>query len=231
MNLRSIYRRYFLTPNTIRYRVEWPRIEDAFRRIGSCEMLFDGGAGSGEFARRVLVGGYCKRVTALEYDAHNFATLEDNLGRESGTRLIRGSLLEVPMEDASVDAVLCTQVLEHINEHEKAASELARVLKPGGHAVITVPTPPEPFSSDDHKREGYTAKELAELFAPFGFEPLWQDWFLTRSTTNRMLRAWKLPLRGKFVPVAWIDRETNLNREERSAGSPYGLLMLLRKIR
>lgn len=229
MNLRSLYRRLFLTPNTIRYRVEWPRIEDAFRRIGICDLLFDGGAGSGEFARRVLVGGYCKRVAALEFDAHNFTTLENNLGRMTGTRLIRGSLLEVPMEDGVADAVLCTQVLEHINEHEKAAAELSRILKPGGHAVITVPTPPEPFTTDDHKREGYTQSELSELFAPFGFEPLWQDWFLTRSTTSRMLRACKLPLSGKFVPVAWVDRETKLSREERRAGTPYGLLMLFRK--
>lgn len=231
MTLRTICRRLFLTANTIRYRVEWPRIEDAFRQIASCDMLFDGGAGSGEFARRVLVGGYCKRVTALEYDAHNFATLEDNLGRAPGTRLIRGSLLEVPMNDATADAVLCTQVLEHITEHEKAASELSRVLKPGGHAVITVPTPPEPFSTDDHKREGYSTEELAELFAPFGLEPLWQDWFLTRNTTSRLLRAWELPFSGKFIPMAWVDRETMLTREERCAGTPYGLLMLFRKSR
>lgn len=229
MSLRSIYRRLFFTPNTIRYRVEWPRIEEAFRKIGKCDMLIDGGAGSGEFARRLLVGGYCKRVTALEYDAHNFSALENNLGRESGTKLIRGSLLEVPMEDASADAVLCTQVLEHITEHEKAAAELSRVLRPGGHAVITVPTPPEPFPTDDHKREGYTVKELSELFAPFGMEPLWEDWFLTRRTTDRMVRAFRLPLRGRWVPLVYVDAESRNNHEERRDGTPYGLLMLFRK--
>ncbi len=192
-------------------------------------MLFDGGAGSGEFARRVLIGGYCKRVTALEYDAHNFSTLEDNLGREPGTRLIRGSLLVVPVEDASADTVLCTQVLEHITEHEKAASELSRILMPGGHAVITVPTPPEPFSTDDHKREGYTETELSALFAPFGLEPLWSDWFLTRRTTDRMVRAFRLPLGGKWLPLAWVDAESQFSREERRDGTPYGLLMIFRK--
>ncbi len=229
MGLRSVYRRLFFTSNTIRYRVEWPRIEDAFRRIGNCDLLFDGGAGSGEFARRALVGGYCKRVTALEYDAHNFVTMENNLGRELGTRLIRGSLLEVPLEDASADTVLCTQVLEHITEHEKAAAELSRILKPGGHAVITVPTPPEPFPTDDHKREGYTVEELSALFAPFGLEPLGSDWFLTRRTTNRMVRAFRLPLRGKWLPLAWVDAENHLNYAQRRDGTPYGLLMTFRK--
>jgi len=229
MSLRSIYRRLFYTANTIRYRVEWPRIEEAFRKVGQFETLFDGGAGSGEFARRVLKGGICKSVIALEYDAQNFVTLEGNLGKEPNTQLIRGSLLEVPVPDASADAVLCTQVIEHITEHEKAASELARVLKPGGYAVITVPHPPEPFSTDDHKREGYTEEELAALFAPYRFEPLWTDWFLTSTTTKAMMRAWKHPLQGKLTPVAWVDKETHLSRDQRREDLPYGLLMLFRK--
>lgn len=229
MSLRSLYRRLFYTANTIRYRVEWPRIEEAFRKVGKFDTLFDGGAGSGEFPRRVLKAGLCQRVIALEYDAQNFTTLEANLGQQANTQLIRGSLLVVPVPDASVDAVLCTQVIEHITDHALAAAELARVLKPGGHAVITVPRPPEPFNTDDHKREGYTEEELAALFAPYGLEPLWEDWFLTSATTKRMLRAWKHPFKGRLTPVAWVDQETHLSREERRADLPYGLLMLFRK--
>ncbi len=229
MSLRSLCRSYCYTANTIRYRVEWRRIQEAFQKVSPFQTLFDGGAGSGEFSRRVLKSGQCRHVIALEFDKNNFASLKDNLGREAQTQLINGSLLEVPLPDNTADAVLCTQVIEHITEHEKAAAELCRILKPGGHAVITVPHPPEPFSTDDHKREGYTENELAALFAPFGFEPLWSDWFLTRSTTDQMKRAWKLPLGGKFVPVAWVDRETKMTREQRRADTPYGLLMLFRK--
>ena len=229
MNLRSLFRKFCYTANTIRYRVEWPRIEEAFFKAGSCETLFDGGAGSGEFSRRALTSGLCKRVIALEYDRHNFVTLQNNLGREMNTQLINGSLLEVPLPDASVDAVLCTQVIEHIADHEKAAAELCRILKPGGHAIITVPRPPEPFHTDDHKREGYTEEDLRALFVPNGMQSLWEDWFLTHSTTARMLRAWRLPLGGKFVPVSWVDREMQMTREQRRDDSPYGLLMLFKK--
>jgi ubiquinone/menaquinone biosynthesis C-methylase UbiE len=229
MSLRSLFRKFCYTANTIRYRVEWPRIEEAFQKAGAFDTLFDAGSGSGEFARRVLSAGLCKRVIALEYDKSNFATLQKNLGREKGTQLINGSLLEVPLPDGNVDAVLCTQVIEHITEHEKAAAEICRVLKPGGYAVITVPRPPEPFSTDDHKREGYLEEELSALFAPFGMEPIWEDWFLTRGTTDRMLKAWKFPLGGKMVPVSWVDRESHLTREQRRLGTPYGLLMLFRK--
>lgn len=43
--------------------------------------------------------------------------------------------LDVP--DASFDLVLCTQVLEHARDPVQALREIARVLRPGGHAFVT----------------------------------------------------------------------------------------------
>lgn len=45
----------------------------------------------------------------------------------------------VPYQDASFDAVLCTQVLEHANHPDQLVKEIRRVLKPGGLAYITMP--------------------------------------------------------------------------------------------
>jgi SAM-dependent methyltransferase len=45
----------------------------------------------------------------------------------------------LPFPDAHFDTVLCTQVLEHVERVETAAAEIARVLRPGGHALVTVP--------------------------------------------------------------------------------------------
>jgi SAM-dependent methyltransferase len=45
----------------------------------------------------------------------------------------------LPFPDGSFDTVLCTQVLEHVENVELAAAEIARLLRPGGHALITVP--------------------------------------------------------------------------------------------
>ncbi len=45
----------------------------------------------------------------------------------------------LPFEDASFDTVLCTQVLEHVPNAEYAMAEIARLLRPGGHALVTVP--------------------------------------------------------------------------------------------
>ncbi len=227
--LRSVMRQHLYTANTIRYRVEWPRIREALLQVGKVGTLFDGGCGSGEFARRVRLEGLCDEVIGLEMDENNYRLLQGNLGLLPGVRLIRGSLLEIPLPDASVDLVMCTQVIEHIADHEAAARELVRILRPGGHALITVPHPPEPFPNDDHVRKGYTREELGALFEPLGMKPLHTGYFLTRDTTDRMKRAWKLPARGVFLPVAWVDAETALSEEERRACEPFGILMLFKK--
>lgn len=47
---------------------------------------------------------------------------------------------QLPFEDESFDALIMIHVLEHIRDDTKAIQEMYRVLKPGGWAVIAVPT-------------------------------------------------------------------------------------------
>ena len=230
MNLRSILRQYVYTQNTIRYRVEWARLVEAWNRIPHpVENLFDGGAGSGEYCRRLMQLGYTRKVNCIEFDSYNFARLQENLGNNPAATLTRGSVLEIPLPDESMDVVMSTQVIEHILEHEKVAAEFNRILKPGGYGFITVPHPPEPFPNDDHQREGYTEADLAALFAPHGWLPLWTDYFLIRDTTDVMLRADKLRRCGIPLPVALVDRESDLSWDERRSRLPFGILMLFKK--
>lgn len=48
-------------------------------------------------------------------------------------------ILDINYEDNFFDFILCSHVLEHIPEDRKALSELFRVLKPGGKAILQVP--------------------------------------------------------------------------------------------
>jgi predicted SAM-dependent methyltransferase len=45
----------------------------------------------------------------------------------------------IHLEDGSFDGIICNHVLEHVPDDRKALSELCRVLKPGGWAILQVP--------------------------------------------------------------------------------------------
>ena len=74
----------------------------------------------------------------------------------------------IPYADASFDAVLCTEVLEHAVSAAQLASEFFRVLKPGGTAVITVP-----FMWGEHEMpfdfRRFTTEGIKGLLADAGF--------------------------------------------------------------
>lgn len=59
----------------------------------------------------------------------------------------RASLLDLPFEDGSIDAALCTHVLYHIDKkyQRQAVHELIRVTKPGGRVVIVYCNPTAPL--------------------------------------------------------------------------------------
>jgi SAM-dependent methyltransferase len=50
---------------------------------------------------------------------------------------LRGSVEALPVEDASFDVVLCTQVLEHCDDPAQAVRELRRVTAPGGRVLAS----------------------------------------------------------------------------------------------
>jgi ubiquinone/menaquinone biosynthesis C-methylase UbiE len=230
MNFRAFLRRHLYTQNTIRYRVEWARLVEAWKRIPTpVDTLFDGGAGSGEYCRRLMQNGSVKQVKCIEFDDGNFARLKENLGSDPNATLIQGSVLEIPLPDQCVDVVMSTQVIEHILDHERVAAEFNRILKPGGHGIITVPHPPEPFPNEDHVREGYTDEDLSRLFAPHGWKPLWTDYFLVRDTVNAMMVADKFSRRRIPLLLPWVDKESHLDWAERKARLPFGILMLFQK--
>src|SRR5947208_349797 len=64
-------------------------------------------------------------------------------------RLVRGDLEALPFADARFDAVTALDVLEHVPDDHAAAREIARVLRPGGVLVASVPAYRFLWSSHD----------------------------------------------------------------------------------
>lgn len=52
---------------------------------------------------------------------------------------INGTAYAIPVSDAYADCVLCTQVLEHLEDPRAALVEFGRVLKPNGLLILSVP--------------------------------------------------------------------------------------------
>ncbi len=52
---------------------------------------------------------------------------------------IKGDIKSMNFENKSFDLIICNHVLEHIDDDIKALSEIFRVLKPGGVAILQVP--------------------------------------------------------------------------------------------
>lgn len=71
----------------------------------------------------------------------------------------RVDIMRMPYRDASFDVVLCSHVLEHVEDDRAGIREVARVLRPGGWAVIMVPyfegmlTDEDPSIVDPAERE------------------------------------------------------------------------------
>jgi len=58
---------------------------------------------------------------------------------ESPLAKVKMDIHEIPFQENSFDVVLCNHVLEHVRDDIKAMSEIHRVLKPGGFAILQVP--------------------------------------------------------------------------------------------
>ncbi len=59
--------------------------------------------------------------------------------QDKSLHFIQSSALQLPFEDASVERVICSEVLEHIPDYQKVLSEISRVLISGGLFAVSVP--------------------------------------------------------------------------------------------
>lgn len=99
-------------------------------------VLLDVGCWDGESSRRCAEALGAARILGVEvYEGP--AAAAERRGLEVARIDLETELL--PWPDASVDVVVCNQVLEHLKNVWLPMAEMHRVLRPGGHAVLSVP--------------------------------------------------------------------------------------------
>jgi len=76
---------------------------------------------------------FIKRLEKIHGDYYITADIESPLAK------VKMDIHEIPFTANTFDAVLCNHVLEHVRDDIQAMSEIYRVLKPGGFAILQVP--------------------------------------------------------------------------------------------
>ena len=111
------------------------------------------------------------------YETQDFAGLEDAQLRYGGYGDIdyRCDIASVPVADASFDAILCTEVLEHVAEPIEAVKEMARILKSGGRLMLTAPLGSGIHQEPYHFYGGYTPYWYQHFLGAAGFTQIRVD--------------------------------------------------------
>jgi SAM-dependent methyltransferase len=141
------------------------------RRIPAPGSALDIGAAGGGNTRVLRAFGW--QPVALEY-----APTAALIARERGLNVIRADARVLPVRSGSMDLVTAFDILEHIEEDDHAAAEIARVLRPGATALIAVPADMALWSAHDeavdHVRR-YDRESLTTLIHKAGLviEDIW----------------------------------------------------------
>jgi SAM-dependent methyltransferase len=92
---------------------------------------------------------------------------------DSPVAMVQMDLTDIDMPDASFDAVYASHVLEHIPDDVKAMSEIHRILRPGGWAILQVPifgktTREDVIEDDDERTKAYGQPDHVRMYGHDG---------------------------------------------------------------
>jgi len=104
----------------------------------------------------------------------DFSPLALEFSRERGAKqLVRADVTALPHDEAGFDIVTALDLAEHVEDEAALLSEIVRVLRPGGHLILTAPAHPFLWSDHDealyHCRR-YTRTTLRDAMHKAGLE-------------------------------------------------------------
>ncbi len=142
-------------------------------------------------------------------ESYTGADLTQNIAQE--VDIVLGNATRLPVEDASFSTVLSTQVFEHVAEPDQYLSEASRILRPGGHLILTCPGS-YMLHEEPHDYFRYTIYGLKHLLDKHGFDAVRVDqaggaWRLIGQTFLNQVafgRRYKIPIVSDVAYYGWI---------------------------
>ncbi len=135
-------------------------VENIAKSLPAGSLILDAGAGESVYKKLFSHCNYKAIDLAVGESRWNYSNLD-----------YVGSLHEMPIESDIFDAVLCTQVLEHLELPRESVTEMHRVLKPGGKIYLTVP-----MAQNEHQCPydffRYTSYGLQSICKHAGFQDI-----------------------------------------------------------
>lgn len=117
--------------------------------------FLDAGSGTGGYRSDLELAGHSSVSVDLSMEM-----LKSQMQRYDGHRggrflpLVQGDIQALPFKNASFDYLLCTRVLSHVGLLLPALLEFARVVKPGGAAMVSDVHPEHRYSDMSISRDG-----------------------------------------------------------------------------
>ncbi len=176
--------------------------------------------GCGEGRGIDLIIGKCKTYTAID----KIEPVIDGLRKKyPSEKFLSGNIPPLTQfSDNSFDRIFSFQVIEHIEDDHLFLSEINRVLKPGGVALMTTPNRPLSLSRNPWHIREYTAKELTDLAKKYftqvemkgvaGNEKIQKYYERNKRSVDRIMRFDILDLQHKLpasilrVPYELLNR-------------------------
>ena len=131
----------------------------------------DLGCGTGQLTE--IVAPHVSRVIAVDSSPDMLQAARARLGRADNVEIRKGSVEALPIEYGSLDIALMGLVLHHVPDPARALAECARVLKPGGRALIIDMLP---HDREDYQQQmghvwlGFSEPMMHKLLAAAGFD-------------------------------------------------------------
>lgn len=126
------------------------------------------------------------------------------------------SITNIAIKRDSIDTILCSEVLEHIPDDQKALQEMLHILKPSGSLILTVPIHPRYFAFDDkfvHHRRRYEPAKLLNDLQKEGFEII-----QTQKVTGLLDKI-------TYLVIAWVYAHSLLKDSNRKSSSGKQFLL------